>query len=142
MGSNEEASGITREEMAAREEADLRLPGSRLVHEEGSDEGEGWGFDHALKSAMLRRVWSTDALADEIVNWYRGQLASRGWTLTNSHAQTADHPIGSDFCAALSARLTNHRTRLKICWRSPKSRPSVRVTSPSSCWRRAVSSSP
>lgn len=97
MGSDEDASGITREEMAAREEANLRLPGSRLVHEEGSDEGEGWGFDHVLKSAMLQRTWSVDALADEILSWYRGQLTSRGWTLTNSHAQTPDHPIGSDF---------------------------------------------
>jgi hypothetical protein len=46
-------SGVSKEELAAREGASLAFPGSALLEESGHDEGEGWGFDNMALTAML-----------------------------------------------------------------------------------------
>lgn len=42
-------SGVSKEALAAREEASLAFPGSDLLEEKGYNEGEGWGFDGMAK---------------------------------------------------------------------------------------------
>jgi hypothetical protein len=46
--------GVSKEELAAREEASLAFPGSALLLEEGCNEGEGWGFDRTATDAGPR----------------------------------------------------------------------------------------
>jgi hypothetical protein len=59
MGIDEpEAAGITWQDLAAREEGLLRFPESRLVDRVGYNEGQGWGFDHLLRSAMYQAHWT------------------------------------------------------------------------------------
>lgn len=69
---------MSKEEMAARPEAQLEYPGSMLVWERGWDEGEGLNdFD---KSAAITRWRKVDAAPEAIQAWYREQLEARGWT--------------------------------------------------------------
>ena len=91
-------------DLAAREEAALAFPGSRLVDERGYDEGEGWGFDDLQKSAMLQREYLVDADGDDVHDWFRTQLAARGWELGTSHNLKRDR-IGADFHARGSESL-------------------------------------
>ena len=88
--------GITQAEMAAREEANLRYPASRLVEERGYDEGEGWGFDLLQKSAMLSRRWAVDADAGDVRSWYREQLTARGWEIQKWWPSSND-PVVADW---------------------------------------------
>lgn len=93
----QDPSRTSKEDLAKREEASLCFPGSRLVQEEGYDEGEGWGFDRIQKGAMLQRRWSVDADSEEVRNWFRERLEERGWKLGTSDAWGDAHPIGADF---------------------------------------------
>jgi hypothetical protein len=72
-------SGVSKEELAAREEASLAFPGSALLEESGHDEGEGWGFDNMALTAMLNRRYATDADDAAIVEWFSAELSARGW---------------------------------------------------------------
>jgi hypothetical protein len=92
-------------DLAAREEAGLAFPGSRLVQEMQYDEGEGWGFDNVQKTAMLQRTFTVDADADDVQDWYRTQLALRGWEVKGGHEWTPE-TLGADFYALGSAHLT------------------------------------
>jgi hypothetical protein len=80
MGAQEHRPGITWKALAATEEGSLSLPGSTLVDEEHHDEGEGWGFDASLLSAMLFRSYGVNAQPNEIMSWFEEQLMMRGWT--------------------------------------------------------------
>ena len=98
MGIDERGfSGISWLELASRDEGGLRLPGSRFVEEVGYNEGEGWGFDHLQKSAMYQRHWTVDAEANDVEEWFREQLTSRGWELHTSQRRPAGVPIDADF---------------------------------------------
>ncbi len=85
---------ITKEELAACEEANLSYPGSRFVPEtaRGYDEGQGWGFDALQRSAMVYREWIADAEPDEILHWAQTQLTARGWTVTSDRRRTRERP--------------------------------------------------
>jgi hypothetical protein len=74
-------SGVSKEELAAREEASLAFPGSALLEESGHDEGEGWGFDNMALTAMLRRRYATEAEPSAVVDWFNAKLSARGWRL-------------------------------------------------------------
>jgi hypothetical protein len=85
------------QELAAREEGGLRLPGSRLVDEVGYNEGKGWGFDGLQKSAMYQTHWTVDAATDGVHEWFRRQLNPRGWELHSSQRGPVDAPTEADF---------------------------------------------
>jgi hypothetical protein len=85
-------------DLGGREEANMAYPGSRLVLEDGADEGDGWGFDLWQKSAMIQRRWSVNADPEAVLEWYRAELVGRGWTLGPKH-----RPIEADR-QALEAR--------------------------------------
>jgi hypothetical protein len=87
-----EAAGISWREVAAREEGRLSLPGSRFVDRVGYNEGQGWGFDHVLKSAMYQTHWTVDAATDAVHEWFRRQLDPRGWELHGSQGSVVDPP--------------------------------------------------
>jgi hypothetical protein len=87
-----EAAGISWRELAAREEGRLSLPGSRFVDRVGYNEGQGWGFDHVLKSAMYQTHWTVDAATDAVHEWFRRQLDPRGWELRGSQGSVVDPP--------------------------------------------------
>jgi hypothetical protein len=72
-------SGVSKEELAAREEASLAFPGSALLEEKGYNEGEGWGFDGMALTAMLTRRYATDAEDTVVVDWFNTELSARGW---------------------------------------------------------------
>jgi hypothetical protein len=72
-------SGVSKEELAAREEASLAFPGSTLLEEKGYNEGEGWGFDDMALTAMLTRRYATDAQDTVVVEWFKAELSDRGW---------------------------------------------------------------
>ena len=79
MAPGDDARGITGAQMAAREEATLRYPGSDLVFEDAYDEGQGHGFDNLDRSALISRWWRTDAEPRAVFDWFRHELTSRGW---------------------------------------------------------------
>jgi hypothetical protein len=79
MGSEQQQSGITWKALAATEEGSLSFPGSTLVAEEHHDEGEGWGFDASVLSAMLHRSYGVDAEPNRIMSWFEEQLTMRRW---------------------------------------------------------------
>jgi hypothetical protein len=97
MADQPDASGISWRELAAREEGQLHLPGSRAVEEVGYDEGQGWGFDRLQKSAMYQSHWTVDAEADEMEEWFRQRLTARGWELHSSRRGSVDAPGEADF---------------------------------------------
>jgi hypothetical protein len=75
-------SRITSLDLARRDEGQLVFPGSLLLDERGTDEGEGHGFDQLDKSAELSRWFRARATPDEVLAWYRRQLTASGWALT------------------------------------------------------------
>jgi hypothetical protein len=98
MGSDEPGvSRISWQELAAREEGGLGLPGSRLVDRVGYNEGQGWGFDHVLKSAMYQTHWTVDATTDAVHEWFRRQLDSLGWELHSRVKGSVDAAGATDF---------------------------------------------
>ena len=98
MGSDEPSvSRISWQELAAREEGGLRLPGSRLAERVGYDEGRGWGFDWLQKSAMYQTHWTVDAGTDAVHEWFRRRLDPLGWELHSSRRGSVDAPTGADF---------------------------------------------
>ena len=95
MGIDEpEVARITWRDLAAREEGQLRFPESRLVDRAGYNEGQGWGFDHLLRSAMSQAHWTVDAEPAEVEGWFSQQLTARGWTVHRRH-RSAD--LDADF---------------------------------------------
>jgi hypothetical protein len=58
----------------------LSLPGSRLVWEEGFDEGQQHGHDGWDTSAMIHRRWSVATAPEDVLRWYRRELVGLGWT--------------------------------------------------------------
>ena len=87
---------ISWKDLAAREEAQLVFPGSRLIDEEQHDEGEGWGFDDVQKTAMLNRGYVVDADGDEVQDWFRAELSARDWEMRGGHKHTPE-TLGADF---------------------------------------------
>jgi len=79
MDDDEERPTLSWRDLATREEAGLAFPGSRLVEEGGYDEGEGWFDPSVLKGAGLYRGYLSDADGNEVHEWFRTQLANRGW---------------------------------------------------------------
>jgi hypothetical protein len=94
-------------DLAAREEATLAFPGSRLIDEEQEqhDEGEGWGFDNVQKAAMLHRGYVVDADGDEVQDWFRTELEALGWTFNDGYKRTPDM-LGFDSYSLGSARFS------------------------------------
>ena len=76
---DEEGPRLSWRDLATREESELAFPGSRLVEEKGYDEGEGWFDPSVLKGAGLYRGYLVDADGNEVLEWFRTQLANRGW---------------------------------------------------------------
>jgi hypothetical protein len=72
-------SGVSKAELAGREEALLAFPGSVLLEESGHNEGDGWGFDGMALTAMLNRRYATDAEPTVVADWFRTELSARGW---------------------------------------------------------------
>ncbi len=93
MDSREPHAGITKAEMAAREESMLGFPRSRLVQEKGYDEGEGCGFDGMNTSAMYQRRWSALTDSETLRHWYRDQLTARGWERTSGEGRAELPPL-------------------------------------------------
>ena len=62
-----------------------------------SAEGDGWGFDRLLKSAMLERRWAADAETDQVLEWYLEQLTARGWELRSNRRASEELPGAAAF---------------------------------------------
>lgn len=75
---------ISWQSLAASEAAQLSFAGSTLTDERHHDEGEGWGFDNTQLDAMLYRHWAVLAETDDVMRWFREELAPRGWTIGQS----------------------------------------------------------
>jgi hypothetical protein len=88
---------LTWRELAEREEGRLQYPGSRLLDQSGFNEGDGWGFDRLLKSAMLQRRWAADAEADQVMEWFLEQLTARGWELHSNRRASEEMPLAAAF---------------------------------------------
>ena len=70
--------GVTYKDLAARPEAHLFFPGSRVLSTTGNDEhSELTGIYPANITIQL----AVAASMSDIYAWYRTQLAQRGWTL-------------------------------------------------------------
>ncbi len=67
-------------DLFASPEMALRCPGEIELKREGSDEGEGRGFDLADPSAGAERNITADQPAGEIVSWFASELIKLGWT--------------------------------------------------------------
>ena len=109
---NDTNGGVSRiiwQELAAREEGGLRLPGSRLVDEVGYNEGRGWGFDGLQESAMYQTHWTVDAATDAVHEWFRRQLDTRGWELHSSQRGSVDAPTEADFYSPTEADFYRRR---------------------------------
>lgn len=70
--------GVTYRDLAARPEAHLFFPGSRVLSTNGSDEHSGLTGIYAAKITIQLAV---DASMPDIYAWYRTELARRGWIL-------------------------------------------------------------
>jgi hypothetical protein len=88
---------LTWRELAEREEGRLHYPASRLLDQSGFNEGDGWGFDRLLKSAMLQRRWAADAEAHQVLEWFHEQLTARGWELHSNRRATEEIPLAAAF---------------------------------------------
>ena len=88
---------LTWRELAEQEEGRLQYPGSRLLDQSGFNEGDGWGFDRLLKSAMLERRWAADAETDQVLEWYLEQLTARGWELHSNRRASEEIPLAAAF---------------------------------------------
>ena len=115
---------LTWRELAEREEGRLQYPGSRLLDQSGFNEGDGWGFDRLLKSAMLQRRWAADAETDHVLEWYLEQLTARGWELHSNRRASEEIPLAAafyrrgsaGFVVVVSRRAAD--TPASMCWPS------------------------
>jgi hypothetical protein len=79
MNGDEDRPRLLWRDLAKREEAGLAYPGSRLVEEGGYSEGEGWFDPSVLTGAGAYRGYVVDAELSEVHEWFRSELAARGW---------------------------------------------------------------
>jgi hypothetical protein len=110
---------VSKEELAAREEASLAFPGSALIEEKGYNEGEGWVFDGMALTAMLNRRYATDAEDSAVVDWFNDELSARGWRPALTRPDYYSYKRGSEVF-------------LLLLWGKPE-----RPTTPDDTWEDA-----
>ncbi|MFN8025899.1 MAG: hypothetical protein U0W40_05930 [Acidimicrobiia bacterium] len=71
---------VTASALFATREMRLRYPGEVEVSREGTDEGQGRGFDLADLSAGADRTIAAPDPAMAIVTWFAGELTRLDWT--------------------------------------------------------------
>jgi hypothetical protein len=67
------------------------------LDQSGFTEGDGWGFDRLLKSAMLQRRWAADAEADQVLEWFLERLTARSWELHSNQRASEEAPLAAAF---------------------------------------------
>jgi hypothetical protein len=70
---------ITAASLRASEVWGTSFPGSIPISESDADEGTGIAFDGIDPSASVLALFRTPSPWDEVLEWYRERLESRGW---------------------------------------------------------------
>jgi len=104
---------VSARQLFAAPEMLLRYPDEIEVRREGTDEGEGRGFDGIDLSAAAARTLAAPDDAATVVSWFVEQLVSLGWT------DQRDGSAGRDEGESFFARVARNRGTSSIASRLP-----------------------